>query len=195
MTKREIVQLLTRDFYENFASECAKIIIAEKAEETLFGLLCDMIGREKSVLNELGIKKGYEEGKTEFRAAYVFEYVYFANPQFLESRVVEFAMLFPAVRGESAKRHFCKIMANLLNYTDVNKYRVEFEIVASSCIDWIISRKVKVAVVVWAVECLLKLKPFYRWLPEILEEIMDNLSENPTAGMKVRLKKWKMQPL
>ena len=82
-------------------------------------------------------------------------------------------------------------MAHLLGIIDNDKYHNQLEEVAASCVDWVINQKVRVAVVVWAVECLLTLKARYEWLPEILEEIMENLSENPTAGMKVRLKKWK----
>lgn len=193
MTKKEITELLTRDFYENFARECANIIINEKGEATLFELLHDIINRDKSSLDKLGLIKGYEINKAEFRAAYVFEYVFFADPTILINRVEEFADLFPKVKGESAKRHLSKIMANLLDKIEIDKYCNQFEIVASSLIDWIMKKNVRVAVVVWAVECLIVLKYRYIWLPEILEEILENLSENPTAGMKVRLKKWKIQ--
>jgi hypothetical protein len=193
MTKKEITELLTRDFYENFARECANIIINEKGEATLFELLHDIINRDKSSLDKLGLIKGYEINKAEFRAAYVFEYVFFADPTILIKRIEEFADLFPKVKGESAKRHLSKIMANLLDKIEIDKYCNQFEIVASSLIDWIMKKNVRVAVVVWAVECLIVLKYRYIWLPEILEEILENLSENPTAGMKVRLKKWKIQ--
>jgi len=193
MTKKEITELLTRDFYENFARECANIIINEKGEATLFELLHDIINRDKSSLEKLGLIKGYEINKAEFRAAYVFEYVFFADPTILINRLEEFAGLFPKVKGESAKRHLSKIMANLLAKIEIDKYCNQFEIVASSLIDWIMKKNVRVAVVVWAVECLIVLKYRYIWLPEILEEILENLSENPTAGMKVRLKKWKIQ--
>ncbi len=193
MTKKEITELLTRDIYENFARECANIIINEKGEATLFELLHDIINRDKSSLDKLGLIKGYEINKAEFRAAYVFEYVFFADPTILINRVEEFADLFPKVKGESAKRHLSKIMANLLDKIEIDKYCNQFEIVASSLIDWIMKKNVRVAVVVWAVECLIVLKYRYIWLPEILEEILENLSENPTAGMKVRLKKWKIQ--
>ena len=191
MTKQEIKELLTRDFFEDFARQCATIIKAEGAEETLFELLCDLVGRDKGRLALLGLYKSAEVNRAEFRAAYVFEYIYLSDPEFLETRVEEFTALFPQVKGESAKRHFSKIMAHLLGRIDNDKYHNQLEAVATSCVDWVINQKVRVAVVVWAVECLLTLKARYEWLPEILDEILDNLTENPTAGMKVRLKKWK----
>jgi hypothetical protein len=191
MTKKEIAELLRKDFFENFAHECANIIIARKGEDILFELLCDMIRRDREVLLELGIFKGYEVNKLEFRTAYVFEYVYFTNPSIIHKRVKAFTGLFPNVKGESAKRHLGKIMAHLLMQIELDKYCSELEIVASSLIDWILNKKVRVAVIVWAVESLIVLKSRYEWLPEILEEIIQNLSENPSAGMKVRLRKWK----
>ncbi len=193
MTKTDILELLTRDFFENFAQQCAEIIRREGAEEVLFQLLKDITSRDRDVLKELNLTTSAAINRAEFRSAYVFEQIYFYNPTILEVRAKEFIEMFPNINGESAKRHFCKIMSHFLTIIRWRNYHNELEAVAGSCVEWIMNQKVRVAVVVWAVETLLILRDSYEWLPEIVDEILEKLSEKPTAGMKVRLKKWKFE--
>ena len=60
--------------------------------------------------------------------------------------------LFPKVSNESTKRHFSKIMANILGKNQLNADSNGYESIASTCVDWIINSNVKVAVQVWAIE-------------------------------------------
>jgi len=180
MTKQEIISLLTANFYERFAEQNAGIITGNGSMEALFELLEETISRE-------------DFSKTEFRAAYVVEYIYFSDIRQFEPYYGRFFRIFPLVKNESVKRHFTKIMAHILNGDKYHATDADCEAVATACVDWIINKKVKVAVQIWAIECLFILQPRIVWVKEILEEILQNLSVNPSPAMIVRLKRWRQK--
>ncbi len=200
MTKQEIISLLTGNFYERFAEQTANIIIKSESMDALFELLEDAIifSCSKREFNETARNTNYlisisreESRKFEFRAAYVIEFIYFSDSKKFEHYYSHFFKLFPLVTNESAKRHFTKIMANILNKGRYQADQTDYEAIATSCIDWIINKKVRVAVQIWAIECLIVLQHRVEWVSEILEEILQNLSVNPSPAMIVRLRRWK----
>lgn len=82
-------------------------------------------------------------------------------------------------------------MAHILNGDKYHATDADCEAVATACVDWIINKKVKVAVQIWAIECLFILQPRVGWVREILEDILQNLSVNPSPAMIVRLRRWR----
>lgn len=201
MTKQEIISLLTADFYEKFAEQSAGIITDSGSMEALFELL------EETVLYTCSKKRGVdfnskenylssisreELRKVEFRAAYVVEYIYFSDIRQFDPYYGRFFRIFPLVTNESVKRHFTKIMAHILSGDKYRATDADCETVATACVDWIINKKVKVAVQIWAIECLFILQHRVEWVKEILEEILQNLSVNPSPAMIVRLRRWRV---
>ena len=180
MTKQEIISLLTADFYEKFAEHSADIITGSESMKALFELLEETISRE-------------DLRKVAFRAAYVIEFIYFSDIRQFEPYYSRFFRIFPLVKNESVKRHFTKIMAHILNGDKYHATAAEREAVATACVDWIINKKVKVAVQIWAIECLFILQPRIGWVKEILEDILLNLSVNPSPAMIVRLRRWRQK--
>ncbi len=186
MTKEDIITLLTADFYEGFAEQCGNIIIEQQGVDALFGLLTDTIvvpslsGIKKDTLTRIG-----------FRAAYVFDFIYFSNNKAFDKYYKSFFSIFPLVTNESTKRHFARVMADILAKDNYLAELADYESVASACVDWIINEKVRVAVQVWAVECLILLKGRVGWVPDLLDDILDRLSINPSPGMIVRLRGWR----
>jgi len=178
MTKQEIISLLTADFYERFAEKCAGIITGSGSMEALFELMEETISRE-------------DLRKVAFRAAYVVEYIYFSDIRQFEPYYGRFFRIFPLVTNESVKRHFAKIMAHILKGDKYHATDADCEAVATACVDWIINKKVKVAVQIWAIECLFILQPRIEWVKEILEDVLQNLSVNPSPAMIVRLRRWR----
>jgi len=178
--------LLTADFYEGFAEQCGTIIIEQQGIDALFELLTDTVvisnvaGMKKDALSRIG-----------FRAAYVFDFIYFSNNKAFDKYYQSFFSIFPMVTNESTKRHFARVMADILAKDNYLAELTDYESVASACVDWIINDKVRVAVQVWAVECLIRLKGRVGWVPDLLDDILDRLSINPSPGMITRLKVWR----
>ncbi len=186
MTKQDIITLLTADFYEGFAEQCGKIIIEQQGVDALFDLLSDTI-----VVSNLADMKKDALSRIGFRAAYALDFIYFSNNKVFDIYYQNFFSIFPLVTNESTKRHFAKIMADILAKDNYLAELADYESVASACVDWIINEKVRVAVQVWAVECLIRLKGRVGWVPDLLDDILDRLSINPSPGMVVRLRGWR----
>ncbi len=189
MTKTQIAALLNQNFYENFAKNVRDIIIRESSVNELFGLIKDLIEGNSPDNENYGTKRDLT--RTEFRAAYVLEYIYFSNRKYFNDFHNQFFDLFPHIKNGSTKRHFAKIASNILTEGIFMPNQKRKEILAGACLDWVASPKVKVAVKVWAVETLLILKDEFKWVDEALNELLYDISLNPTPGMKVRLRKWK----
>jgi len=189
MTKSEIAALLNQNFYENFARNVRDIIIRESSVNELFSLVSDLISGKFPENEYYGMKK--ELARTEFRAAYVLEYIYFSDKKYFHDFYNQFFELFPLIKNGSTKRHFAKISAHILSERVYLPDKKSKEDVAGACLEWIASPKIKVAVKVWAIETLIILKDEFRWVEEALNDLLYDISLNPTAGMKVRLKKWK----
>jgi hypothetical protein len=188
-TPEEIVLLLNSDFHEGFAGKTRDIIIQEQATDLLFLLLRDLIIDPKS--NNYLNKFRKELSKIEFRAAYVLEYLYFYDNKLLNPYYDVFFTIFPQVTNGSTKRHFAKILSDILKNNRWRGTEVQKEKIAISCVEWAIDKKVRVAVKVWAIESLILLREDFPWLTEVLNEIFDVLSINPSAGIKVRLSRWR----
>ncbi len=187
MTKQDIISLLLEDFYERFAEQSGKRIIETNSVSALFELTEDCA-------NHSDYLKTYNREvlkRIEFRAAYVLDYVYFYDFNLFKPFIKRFVTLFPLITNESTKRHFCRIMADILIKGRYIAEQWEYEAVASACVDWIINSKVRVAVQIWAIECLFLLQSKVLWVREILDDILDNLSVNPSPAMVVRLRRWK----
>ncbi|MDD3033849.1 MAG: hypothetical protein PHT25_04555 [Bacteroidales bacterium] len=201
MTNQEIISLLTADFYERFAEQSAGIITGSESMEALFELLQDTVlysclkkrGTDIDSTNNYLMSISREElRKTEFRAAYVMEYIYFSDIRQFEPYYGRFFRIFPLITNESVKRHFTKIMAHILSGDKYHATDVDCDAVATACVDWIINKKVKVAVQIWAIECLFILQHRVVWVKEILDDILQNLSVNPSPAMIVRLRRWRV---
>jgi len=200
MTKQDIILLLTANFYEGFAEQCGNMIIVQKGADSLFELMSDLITFSYAVKNKTEIENHFQylvvirkENLTrlEFRAAYVLDFIYFSDNKIFNGYYQEFFSLFPLVTNESTKRHFSRIMSDILKndkYIPESKY---YEAIAAACVDWIINERVRVAVQVWAVECLIHLKDRVEWVSDILFDILDKLSVNPSPGMIVSLRRWR----
>lgn len=201
MTKLEILLSFEANFLKGFAKTQRDIMIKEHGILTLLELLSDLIIFQTLKQEEktqpaykylYGIKRN-DLVRLEFRVAYVFENLYYFENKFFESYYSLMISVFSKVSNESTKRHFSKVMSDILaKDRALNKIKqCDCELIAATCIDWIINQKVRVAVQVWAIECLIYLKKRVTWVPDLLDDLLLKLSFYPSAGMKVRLKKWK----
>ena len=87
------------------------------------------------------------------------------------------------------RRHFAKICFFALK----NGHKPpNSEAIATACTDWIIDPATLIAVKVWALDILMELTKTEKWIQELLPEVIETLSVNPSAGMIVRLRRIKL---
>lgn len=179
MTAQDIADLLNKEFYENYSVSVGNIILSTGSGSNLIALLSELIENSSRT-----------SCKCEFRAAYVVEHLYFRDNHFKNEFCNILLDIFPKIKNESTKRHIGKVMAHALKKKDILPSILDCEMIASACVDWCIKPKVRVAVVIWAMECLFQLKDRVEWLPYIIEDMIEKLSADPTPGMAVRLRRW-----
>lgn len=178
LMRQEVIDLLLGRFYEDFANVTSAIILEKQAVAILYDVAT-------TVENEL--PKSDNE-KLMFRAAYCLETIYFSSPQNFYHYNEKFCRDFSLCANESAKRHFTKIMSHLLiSYQPLPDV---CSAIAEACAQWAIQPKTRVAVVIGAIEVMLRLRGRVEWLDETLDEILEMVERNPSRGMEVRLKRW-----
>ena len=105
MTEADLVKLLSERFYGNFADETARRVRDAGAVDLLYGV---------ATAPHPELPKPVRQ-KVLFRSAYVLERIWFGAPEAFMSHVEEFCRQdFAACANASARRHFGKIMADLL---------------------------------------------------------------------------------
>lgn len=177
MTKKELVDVLSNRFYENFSESMANVVVSNNALDQLFELATEPCDLPPNIADKVG-----------FRAAYVFEYIYFNHNELTKPYLEVFIDRFPETKNRSAHRHFTKIMADVINNRTLTEQ--QHEKVADACVRWVTDPKTMVAVKIWALEILFILKNRVEWLPEVLADLTDYFSRDPSPAMMVRLKRW-----
>ena len=105
MTEADLVKLLSERFYGNFADETARRVRAAGAVDLLYGV---------ATAPHPELPKPVRQ-KVLFRSAYVLERIWFGAPEAFMPHAEEFCRQdFAACANASARRHFGKIMADLL---------------------------------------------------------------------------------
>lgn len=179
MTTDDLIEILTEQFYENFANAVATRVLENDAFETLFRLNIDC--------DKLKVKKSIRD-KIAFRSSYVLETIYFADKECFAKFQNEFFEHFPLITNGGMMRHYAKICADLLNrgVRPTNE-----ESIAKACLSWVLDPKVRVAVKIWAVEILVSIKDRVELVREVLPEIIDVLSSSSMPALECRIRSWK----
>lgn len=184
MTQTELIRLLSERFYENFADEAARRVLDADAAELLYAVVTSPPeGLPASVRH-----------KVLFRGAYVLERIYFASPERFTPHADAFCRSdFPACADPSARRHFGKIMADLLGrYTPAPE---AWERIAEAAADWAVDPESKVAVRVWAVEVLEYCRDRVDWVAEAWDDMLEAVAQDATPGIASRMRKrWRGRP-
>lgn len=178
MTDADLVKLLSERFYENFADEAARAVLGADAVDRLYAVTVDPHPElPKSVRH-----------KVLFRGAYVLERIYFTVPERFMPHAGEFCRRdFPECADASVRRHFGKIMADLLG-----RYEPEPETldrIAEAAAEWAVDPAAKVAVRIWAVEVLCRCRGRVGWVDESWDDIVGAMAADPTPGIECRMRK------
>ena len=181
MTEAELIKCLSERFYSDFADTVARRV----RDAGAVGLLYEVVTSRYE-----GLPRAVRH-KVAFRGAYVLEKIYFDAPDsFLPYAGLFCRTDFPACADPSARRHFAKVMADLLG-----RYAPEsgdLERIAETAAGWAVSPEAKVAVKVWAVEVLKRCRERVGWVAELWDDIVETVALDATPGIESRMRKsWK----
>lgn len=181
MTETDLIKLLSERFYENFADEAARRVLDADAAGALYAV----------VTSPPEGLPGPVRHKVLFRGAYVLERLYFGSREWFTPYADVFCRRdFPACTDASARRHFGKIMADLLTRYDPGSDVLGA--IAETAAGWAVDPGSKVAVRVWAVEILKRCRDRIDWVKESWEDIVEAMAQDATPGIRSRMRKsWK----
>ena len=181
MTEAELIKCLSERFYSDFADTVARRV----RDAGAVGLLYEVVTSRYE-----GLPRAVRH-KVAFRGAYVLEKIYFDAPDSFMPYAGLFCRTdFPACADPSARRHFAKVMADLLG-----RYAPEsgdLERIAETAAGWAVSPEAKVAVKIWAVEVLKRCRERVGWVAESWDDIVETVALDATPGIESRMRKsWK----
>lgn len=181
MTREELTGMLSAPFYSDFADTVARRVREAGAVGLLYAVVTSPLGELPKPVRH----------KVLFRGSYVLEKIYFGAPESFMPYAGSFCRTdFPACSDASARRHFAKIMADLLG-----RYTPEpagLERIAETAAQWAVDPAVKVAVRIWAVEILKHCRRRVDWVAEAWEDIVETMAHDATPGIESRMRtSWK----
>ncbi|WP_295935414.1 hypothetical protein [uncultured Alistipes sp.] len=181
MKKEELIKYLSARFYPDFANTIAMKVCEGDALHLLY----------QTVTSPNAELPRSVRHKVLFRGAYVLEKIYFGFPEVFLPFADPFCRCdFSACSDASARRHFAKIMADLLGYYKPDAESLER--IAEAAAQWAVDTRAKVAVRIWAVEVLKHCRTRVDWVADIWDDIVETLSYDATPGIDVRMRKsWK----
>ena len=177
LSATELIGLLADRWGENFADAMASRICAAKAVGELYRLVT---GTPEALPRPL-------RHKILFRGAYVLERIYFRNREAFAPWMADFCRAaFPACTDPSARRHFGKIMADLLGR--LRPDRETLERIAGTAADWVVDPAAKVAVRVWAMEVLKRCRDRVAWVDECWDDLVETQRAGASPGIVCRMR-------
>ena len=180
MTREELVGMLAARFCEDFAETMARRVLEADAVATLYAVA---IGPAGSLPRPL-------RAKVAFRSAYVLERLYFRAPErFMPHADLFCERNFAAASGMSARRHFGKIMADLLlrfRPSDGTLGRI-----TEAAAEWAVDPSSPVAVKVWALDVLDRCRGRVAWVAETWDDLLETLAREATPGIAYRVGRYR----
>lgn len=181
MTEEELIRALSDRWQEHFADGMARRVCDAGAVGALYRLAAGPDDR-------LGTLPKPARRKVRFRAAYVLERVWFSAPRCFLPYAEDFCRrAFPACTDPSARRHFGKIMVELLQR--VHPDLEVLERIAETAAGWAVEPGSKVAVRVWAMEVLKACRDRVGWVDESWEDLVEAQAAGATPGIGSRLRR------
>ena len=178
MMEAELIKCLSERFYSDFADTVARRV----RDAGAVGLLYEVVTSRYE-----GLPRAVRH-KVAFRGAYVLEKIYFDAPDSFMPCAGKFCGTdFPACADPSARRHFAKVMADLLGRYSPG--RRDMERIAEAAARWAVEPGAKVAVKIWAVEVLKHCRRRVGWVQEVWDDIVETMAHDATPGIEVRMRK------
>jgi hypothetical protein len=198
MTKAQFAaQFLTR-FECGFAEKKSIEIQDQVLQKLLIDVMHDAIlfhpkniKFQTDAYNFLRVKKKTEREQIAFRSAYLFETLYFKDKNIIHLIRDDFVTLLAAVNNESMKRHFGKIVTDILKHNILTFTEEEYELMSQTVTSWAVAPKTRVAVQIWAFEILVLLQKKIQIEEETIGYLLEIFTRDSSPAMKCRVKRWK----
>ena len=182
MTREELAARLTGDFGAQFADRVASDVLRADAVGLLYALATEPCTGLSAT----------ERHKLSFRSAYVLERIYFGAREQFEPFVDRFCRVdFHACTDPGARRHFGKIMADLLSrFSPAPEI---WDTIAATAAEWAVAPAAKVAVRIWALEILKVCRARVAWGADTWGDLVEMQLDASTPGISARLRNsWKV---
>jgi len=195
MTKKQFVELFLLRFDKGFAQKKATEIQEQAMEALLVEIMQDVVVFNQKKLAFQSDEFDYLRNKTTreqiaFRSAYIFETLYFKDNSVLRLFKDNFVSFFAEITNESAKRHFGKILTDILKKELIHFTENEQELLAQTVASWAVAPHTRVVVQIWAFEILALLQEKGKIDAETIGYLLEILTQNSTPAIKCRLKRW-----
>lgn len=178
MTREELIACLSGAYHADFAAALARRV----CEDHALGLLYEAAAVPPRDLPQ-SVRR-----KVRFRGAYVLERCYFGCPAQFAPYADRFCREdFPVCDDPSARRHFAKIMAHLLQRQVPD--RGTLNRIAEAAAQWAIDPRTKPAVRVWAVEVLKCCREWIEWVAAVWPDLLETLARVPAPAIENRMRK------
>ena len=198
MTKEHFTQHFLIYFEKNFAEKMATEIEKQALQNQLVSILREVIrfnpknpAFQSEEYNFLRTRKKTEREQIAFRSAYLFETLYFKDKNILLLLKNDFVELLSEVTNESVKRHFGKILTDVLKNNILIFSEKEYELLAETVASWAVAPHARVAVQIWTFEILLLLREKVNISEETIGYLLEILAQDSSPAMKCRLRRWK----
>lgn len=181
MTRDELIALLVCDFGAQFADRAASVVLRADAVERLYALAAEPCEELPTPIRH----------KVLFRGAYVLERIYFGARDRFEPFVDRFCRVdFHACTDPGARRHFGKIMADLL--ARLSPAPEVWNSIADTAAEWAVDPAAKVAVRIWALDILKTCRAHVPWVAESWDDLLETQLDAASPGILARVRNsWK----
>lgn len=157
-------------------------ILSISGKEAVLKLIDPIINNEESI-NALYKLTSDSNHKIKWRSAWVFEHLYFINPDQFSHFLPKLIKRLPTEESDAIKRHFCKILSfskinHLIDGTFIN-----------TCFNWLMSEKIALAVKAHCMQILHNITVDYPDLEGELIQVIESQFDNNSVGFKNRGKK------
>lgn len=183
MTRDELIRLLCGDFGARFADRAASDVLRADAVGLLY-----MLAAEPCMELPTPVRH-----KLAFRSAWVLERICFGDRRRFEPFADRFCRVdFHACSDPGARRHFGKIMADLLGR--FSPAPEVWDAIAETAAGWAVEPAAKVAVRIWAVEVLKVCRTQVPWVADAWDDLLETQLGASSPGLAARLRNsWKAE--
>lgn len=183
MTRDELICLLCGDFGARFADRTADAVLRADAVGVLY-----MLAAEPCMELPAPVRH-----KLAFRSTWVLERICFGARERFEPFADRFCRVdFHACSDPGARRHFGKIMADLLGRFSPSPE--VWDAIAETAAEWAVEPAAKAAVRIWAVEILKSCRAHVPWVADAWDDLVEAQVHAASPAIRARLRNsWKTE--
>lgn len=184
---------LTRPMKQQLVEDIKTTLSKSKVE-----LLAQIAAQQANAVKEVIDLTFHQEEQIGFRAAWILENIYVANPIHFVPHLTYFLNRFSLQNNLSARRHFAKILAMLTHKNapvEVREFLVSYdtESLVETTFAWLIDEDVPVAIKSHCLNILANFCPKHVWVRDELIQTMDYLADKESIAFFAKVKQIRRQ--